>query len=183
MNPGPTPYLSWSIVFPTGDIVGTLNMTDDALLQPFASNPLLSEFDWTNPVCTAAANGTTTCTTMQSPLVAEGWAAICGFEGWGALCSDPLSDITAAEIEQYWPKANPCTIGLVYVLLGVIPGCDLTFTTPIADEGFKPFTELDIVGAGVAPAPLSESSSSLSLLLVGLAALFLLRRKLASPLL
>jgi len=141
------------------------------LLAPFAGIPVLQNADWT---VSCSDNGTTTsCLATQSTDVANLWSALCAFEGGAAsLCLEKLSQVTAAQIESLFPNSQPCSEAIFYVLFGVMPGCDVSFTTDISGDGEAPFAANTPFGLS-----LPEGGSSLLFLLVGLGGLFMLQRK------
>lgn len=157
----------------------------DGLLAPFATNPLLSDLDWT-VACTSSSTPAGTvdsCTATQSSVVTSAEAAICS-TFFGSFCSK-LASLNATQMENLDPLAfvpfnnDPCEDPFVYVIFGVIPGCDASATGASGGEGgFVQNTSLDLVPAGETPAPLPEPGS-FALLLAGLSGLPLLRRKFA----
>lgn len=178
-NTGSTDITSFSFEILAANVEGNgvITPTLDDLLAPFANTPL-SALDWT--ASCAISGGIYTCTAMQSTAVANAESLLCSTD-FATVCST-LSSLSASQMELADPGAfasyggDPCLDPLVYVIFGIIPGCDITASA--ATGSFADDVAFDITPAGSTAASLPEPSS-LSLLLIGLSGLPFLRRRLA----
>jgi hypothetical protein len=178
---------------PAADAPGGVSVMLDGLLAPFPD----SNLDWT----ASCTNGAVldVCTASQSALVGEEVQNYCekDFDN-EQLCSE-IINANAAELSEEFPKVFPtaasvCSNPLVYVLVGVPPGCDLSAagTATTGDPTCSAPTGCFVAGAPVGITPVeagvtpptitAPEPGSLSLLLFGLTGLpFLRRRFLRSP--
>jgi hypothetical protein len=184
-NNGTTDLTQFSFDILAANAPGGITPMLDGLLAPFANNPLLSPLDWTVSCAssTTPAGTVDACTAMQSSTVTEGEAAICS-TFFGSFCSK-LASLSATQMENLDPLAfvpfnnDPCEDPFVYVIFGVIPGCDASASGLSGGEGgFVQNASFDLVPGNETPAPLPEPGS-FALLLAGLSGLPLLRRKFA----
>lgn len=179
-NNGPVDLTSFSFDILAADAPGGITPTLNGLLAPFAGVPLLSSLDWT--ASCVQSGSVDICTAKQSSLVSGVESSLCSTD-FATTCSE-LDSLSAAQMEAADPGAfktfnnDPCEDPIVYIVFGIIPGCDATVGTVPNGGSFVEDALFDIAPPGSTPASLPEPSS-LALLLVGLSGLPFLRRRLA----
>jgi hypothetical protein len=183
-NNGTIDIRQWSFDIAAGAVLNPpLNVILDNLLAPFGPSNPLSFLDWT-ATCVAGAT-VDVCTASISDASSDLWEECPLFFG-PTLCSVG-STLTATEMKKDFPwlftefGGDPCKDPNVYIIFGIIPGCDLSALSDSSvgstGGGFIGGAPFDLAPAGVTPSALPEPSS-LYMMLAGLAGLPLLRRKL-----
>ena len=185
-NNGTTDIRQWSFDIPASAVsTPPLNVVLDNLLAPFAPSNPLSFLDWT----ASCTNGSTVdvCTASISEESTEAWAQ-CPLIFGPTFCSEG-SSLSATQMEKYFPwlftafDNDPCKDPMVYVIFGIIPGCDLSALSDSSvtsgensGGGFARGSPFDLAPSGVTPKAFPEPSS-LYMMFAGLACLPLLRRR------
>ncbi len=199
-NAGATDITSFQFEILAAGAPGGVSAMLNGLLSPFPNAPELGPLnpgllDWT----ASCVNGAVldVCTASQSADAVGDVADFCSKVVHEELCGAVIN-ASAAQLAEDFPKifanaAAVCANPLVYVYLGVPPGCDLSAagTAAAGDPSCPLPTSCDFVSGsavgvtpvveGVTPPNLPEPSS-LSMLLIGLSGLPLLRRRFARSL-